>query len=575
MRMRALLIALAICALAAGAAGVAKVLELRSKTAAPSPKAYVQAAWAVYRWAPGHRVHVDEQSLDCMSCHEPRKDGGFDRPAPTKCVGCHEDRSQIRHALINVDEGGHRLHTADAARTPDGHEANAVTDCVACHGFGPDPDKRADACLACHEHTRGEVPPIVTHAEVACKNCHEVHDNMIAPLNCAECHAIEAEHGHASLSPQQNCLTCHRAHDRAAPAASGCVTCHGDSEVRANEATPALAPKVPKSATFAGGHSDCASCHAPHSFTKDTAVACTNCHTNVHALEGKGHRECSACHTPHAVRESVAQNVCLNCHKDVALQHSTKLEPQVACTSCHDAHPSRAENRTAHTAQGTCTNCHRDIGQAGAHAHKGAMACVTCHQPHAFALADDQSACASCHARELTLTKANPGHATCTGCHQDLPHGAKLDAKSCTSCHSEVHAKQGHSTCTNCHEPHRGAQNGQSCSDCHAPEAKASIHAIKEVQCVQCHDKHTTELAPGVAQCASCHDRKELAGRHDVPAHAANCTTCHAPHSTALPGARETCLQCHQDRKDHQPEAKRCEGCHQFVPAASGRKGGL
>lgn len=577
MRTRALVIALVVCVLGAAIAGIGKVIELRSRTAAPSPTAFVQAAWGVYRFAPGHRIHVEDKKLDCMSCHEPRKDGAFDRPAPTKCVACHAERSHIRHALVNVDDEGRRVR-ANLAASAGEQGARAVTDCVGCHGFGPDPDKQANDCLSCHEHTRGNVPPIVTHAEMACKNCHDVHENQIKPLNCTECHAIDAQHGHESLTPQQTCLTCHRAHDRAESAGQGCMGCHGEATPRTAVAPLDVSlaggperfdpPKIPATATFAGGHAECASCHAPHSFTKQTAVACASCHTKVHVLEGKGHAECTSCHAPHAVRQAVAQNVCVNCHGDVALEHTKKLDARVACTSCHDAHPVSAEQRTAHAAQTACASCHADIGQGGNRAHQSGMACATCHQPHGFALPHDQTACASCHAQELTLTKGNPGHSSCAGCHQNLPHGADLDPKSCASCHTQIHASKGHSACTNCHEPHKGAQNGRTCAECHAPQAKNSIHADKEVRCVQCHDQHTTELAPGVSQCVSCHDRAKLPGRHDVAKHAENCATCHAPHSAVLPGARETCLQCHQDRKDHEPEAARCEGCHQFVRAA-------
>jgi hypothetical protein len=106
---------------------------------------------------------------------------------------------------------------------------------------------------------------------------------------------------------------------------------------------------------------------------------------------------------------------------------------------------------------------------------------------------------------------------------------------------------------------------------------RSSVHsAAAGLRCSQCHDPHTTLLAKGVADCTACHAQAKLPGLHDVREHAAACTSCHAPHAAALPGARDTCLKCHEDRKDHQPAAKRCEGCHQFVPAAAkGVRGAL
>lgn len=562
--MRSLFVALTVCLAGAGAYGLWLLLELRAATAPPTPTAFVQATWSVYRFGPGHRLHVGQLSLDCQACHQAEDGGRFDRPGPSACTSCHEARAGILHALVDVDESGHRA-PADAG-------ADRITDCIACHGFGPDPDAQAKDCLSCHEHARGHTPAIVTHADVACETCHEVHDNRVTPLKCLTCHSIEAQHGHTEQTPEQTCLTCHRVHDRAAPALEGCRACH-TPEAGSRLAGQSSAPAIPSSASF-DGHS-CTGCHAPHTFAKDRVAACTTCHADMHALEGKGHTSCTACHAPHAARESVAENVCLHCHKDVALVHTPTIDPASACTSCHAPHPSeRALQHTTsqHTGAASCVSCHQDVGRAGQHAHAGDMACTSCHKPHAFALPEPQKACNACHAAEATRVQMNPGHASCAGCHQNLPHGADLAAKQCTSCHADVHAQQGHSRCTNCHEPHQGAQNGKACADCHAEQAHAGIHNPRALPCTQCHDQHTTTLAAGVADCRGCHVLAKLPGLHEVPQHAAACTSCHVPHGTDLPGARAACLACHQDRKDHQPEAKRCEGCHQFVPAAQGAR---
>jgi predicted CXXCH cytochrome family protein len=51
------------------------------------------------------------------------------------------------------------------------------------------------------------------------------------------------------------------------------------------------------------------------------------------------------------------------------------------------------------------------------------------------------------------------------------------------------------------------------------------------------------------------------------------CVQCHAAHGTEAPGARQMCLTCHEEQVDHQPEAKRCDGCHAFI--GSKASGGL
>ncbi len=554
---RGLFVALAACALAALAYGVSLLVELRAATAPATPSAFVQASWSVYRFGPGHQFHTGTLKLDCKACHRTEPDGQFDPPGPAPCVSCHEKQAQIEHAMVALDAHGKRVGA--------GVGEGQVADCIRCHGFGPDPHKQASDCLSCHAHAHGDTPAIVTHAENACRDCHDVHENRITPMACTQCHALSLTHAHAAAPVEEQCLGCHRAHDRASGALDRCADCHA----------PGAEKPIPASAT-PEGHT-CTGCHTPHAFGKNQVKDCASCHSDVHTLEGKGHRECTSCHAPHAVRESVQTNVCVGCHSALTLKHGSSIDPAQACISCHAPHPQPTSARqagAAHTglAHGlaSCASCHASVAQNQDHAHAGGLTCTSCHKPHDFALEAGKAACAACHAQQIKLVQPNAGHASCTGCHQNVPHGTDLSPGPCTSCHQDVPANKGHQNCTACHEPHAGTQNGKSCSSCHGKESGALLHPAHKVSCLSCHDQHSGKLQKGGADCSGCHQRASLPGLHEVREHAALCTNCHKPHEPSLPGGRETCLSCHKDRRDHQPEAPRCEGCHQFEAARRG-----
>jgi hypothetical protein len=548
---RALLVGLSICAAGALAYLVTLLLELRAATAPPTPTAFVQAAWSVYRFGPGHVFHTGQLHLDCSACHRTEVSSAFDRPGPNACVGCHENKAQIEHAMVELDPAGVRQ---------DGG-AERAADCVRCHGFGPDPEQKATDCLACHRGPHGDMPAIVTHAENPCRDCHDVHANRTAPARCTECHSVVPSHGATDVPVASQCLACHDAHGSAKQAVERCRDCHRPDAQRA---------PVPESAT-PPGHA-CTGCHQAHDFRKQQAVACASCHADVHPLAAASHRDCTGCHSPHAVVQSVAapQDVCLTCHAKVALRHAEQGKPASACTSCHPAHPTAAEGAGAHATR-ACAACHAEVGEHGIRGHGGELPCTTCHTPHDFVVESGAGACAKCHAKQLARTRDRPGHATCTECHQGAPHATDLSAGSCTACHKQIHASDGHATCTQCHDAHAGAPRTNSCAGCHAQQVDVQLHQTQRVACLTCHDPHRGDVRAGVADCSSCHTRTRLAGLHEVKEHAP-CASCHLPHERRAPGARETCLSCHEDKRAHQPEATRCEGCHQFELAARGRR---
>jgi len=393
-------------------------------------------------------------------------------------------------------------------------------DCWTCHVFGAKPNvfSRWD-CTRCHgPFEMNGVPGIAIHNSVPCETCHNPHKPIAETVRqCDECHKkIDVQHGQSSLSG--SCSGCHGGHKQASDAAS-CMHCHGIRE-----------PIVPESATFVGGHDACVNCHRPHSFTPATALRCNSCHKGVQALaqsKAPPHRDCNSCHQPHAVR-SAGDQTCKGCHSDVSPTHP--VQSNGPCTPCHEPHPKRSAQIAL-----ACSDCHKQARSDGAF-HAGKTLCTGCHEPHRFDLTklSERALCGRCHVAQIRLTSRNLGHSSCEGCHEGTVHEPS-GVIACASCHQEkiANSPKGHQQCLTCHEPHGGT-------------VLPKIH------------------------CTGCHNANELPGLHRIPDQPVGqghteCTACHDIHQNTVRADRATCMACHEDVANHQPEAKRCTGCHTFI----------
>jgi hypothetical protein len=551
--MRGRWVALAVCALGAAAAGVHFMLNAREANAPPTPQAYVSSSWEVVRESPGHRQHVGKLQLSCTTCHG-ATDGGLDRPGAETCARCHQKQAEIRHAL-GAQAAGQAVH-ADAS---DVH-AGALSACTNCHGFASGPAQKPTDCIRCHSQPQGTLHAVATHATAPCTECHDVHENAIAPKPCTDCHTLSVKHGHRSADVATQCQVCHEVHASAHFAGEHCISCHAAGGAR----------PVPHSATFAGGHT-CASCHQPHAFDRAQTKACRECHSDVHPLAGHEKQGCTGCHAPHAVREKIEGGaVCVTCHKDIKLAHAGKQASDLgACLGCHVPHPDKPSPKPQ-----ACVSCHENIGGAAHSAHAKQLGCTDCHAPHAFHLDMNQTLCTQCHTAQVSALAKRKEHKDCTSCHQGLPHALDAAPLACGYCHQKVQSKvhQGHAECKNCHEPHQASVQLASCADCHKKEV--ALHPRGHEKCVDCHDQHAGGEKPGVSDCSLCHAQKKLSGLHREPKHLEKgCLQCHAAHGAEPPGDRKACLSCHEDRVNHQPEATRCDGCHTFIGARHGGGG--
>jgi hypothetical protein len=510
----ALLALLVIAAVVAGV-GLSRRLAQAPSSAAP---VIVPAAWAEYRTSLGHTQHVGRANVECKDCHDYARDG-FKNPGPAPCARC---------------------HAKEAARLLAGG-VTKMTDCLTCHAFAP--AQVVPTCIGCHAEPEGRFAAIkTTHATTDCVQCHSPHgDPTIVAAACASCHT-EVAPEHAAHAGSAGCADCHKPHAPAASALTECRTCH--------EASVGHQP---------AGHDSCLGCHKPHAFAASPRV-CADCHeaeakATFLAARVPAHAACTSCHAPHAPGAAAAS--CIGCHAEINVSHGGKTD----CITCHEPH---AGDVTA-TAS-ACTSCHVKIAGKDNGAHAGGIVCTSCHKPHAFDPPQNKVAlCASCHANEETRVATNPGHTDCASCHGPSAHAPKTTL-TCATCHGreQASAPKGHQACLGCHEPHSGKSlPAATCASCHADKTGGPHDALKN-KCETCHRPHGPGGIPKPPACTTCHADGPLPALHTVPAHN-ECASCHSPHRPA-PSSRATCTgSCHADRRNHQPQAQVCTGCHVFT----------
>jgi len=133
---------------------------------------YVQALWQDARTMPGHQVHVVEEKIPCVKCHE-LTESAIGAASPARCSACHAKEAELEHA-------------SEQARKRFGQGVKA--DCTSCHAFtlegsghvaldaGPHEAYRASDCARCHSVQQGETPAMTVHGGGECVNCHTPHE---------------------------------------------------------------------------------------------------------------------------------------------------------------------------------------------------------------------------------------------------------------------------------------------------------------------------------------------------------------------------------------------------------------
>lgn len=296
-----------------------------------------------------HRLHVEDEGLDCSDCHmgvEDSDDPGL--PVLGQCMLCHEDLEEEmppERQIANLFEGD--LYKArhvsllldDVAFSHQQHVA-AEVECGSCH-VGIEESERISSlepvtmadCMDCHA---GQ------NVANDCSTCHEAIDTEWAPESHA--HSWMKFHGQAVRK------------DSGAPA-DDCSLCHGEST--------------------------CNQCH----FEQPPEG-----HTNFFRLRGHAvlarldRRSCATCHRT---------DICSRCHEQVLPQNHTGMFGGVRSTHCYGCHEPLASTG--------CFTCHKDTpshltATPLPPSHNPALDCRQCHPgqsplPHA----DKGDACTLCH----------------------------------------------------------------------------------------------------------------------------------------------------------------------------------
>ena len=298
-----------------------------------------------------HRLHVGEQGLECINCHqEARRSDDPGMPEPEACEVCHEE--------IDAEKGPE----SRVARLFDGETFRAL------HAA-----KLADENVFSHaRHVAAGVECSACHADVA-EGERVTADMRLSMDDCVGCHARRGVAG--------ECATCHREID-----ADWAPASHADHWMRAH------------GRVVRGGcertDEDCGLCHS-----ESTCVACHKVlppeNHDVHwRLRGHGvvaridRESCAACH---------ARDSCERCHAETPPQsHVGSFGAPLAthCFSCH--FPLRGEG---------CVVCHQDTRSHRLAApkpddpfHARGMDCRQCHGvgaplPHV----DNGDDCNACH----------------------------------------------------------------------------------------------------------------------------------------------------------------------------------
>ena len=202
-------------------------------------------------------------------------------------------------------------------------------------------------------------------------------------MNSAAGRVVFNHEAHAARE-DANCIVCHHDAQKADQAGQPCKTCDGlefGASFRGHSYT--MAPTTCASchhttmSTKNWGHSlhsrqmnlECTSCHhGPQIET--TPQNCANCHDPkqdmgpILSLKNAVHPRCSSCH-----EEALGNDMstCVLCHnltpsRDQAKNGRLPADALVACSSCHDAEPSRLVPSSMSAYHGLCIGCHEKQG---------------------------------------------------------------------------------------------------------------------------------------------------------------------------------------------------------------------
>jgi len=300
-----------------------------------------------------HDLHVAEEGLDCISCHENvalEEEPGM--PSFDACDICHYDLDEGKAPEETIASlfGGEDYFTSSEICALEEEvifdhriHVGLVENCSECHvgietnrAITETPMIRMDACVRCHEERQ---------APSDCSTCHtEINEDWVPATHFQN---WPERHGRACRRPVSedtinDCSMCHTE--------SSCVQCHK------------VVPPTNHNAFFRlRGHAiharvdrqNCSACHEPASCDRCHEETIPRNHTGLFGSTRNMH--CVTCHLP------LQQSGCVTCHKstpshDLAPPKPAWHNPGMVCRQCHGQPTLPLE----HVDDGTnCNLCHK------------------------------------------------------------------------------------------------------------------------------------------------------------------------------------------------------------------------
>jgi len=524
------------------------------------------------------RGQTPQQSGPCGACHTfhsyARKPTPQNGDPQGLCTTCHSDNQvAAKHTGLPF------------SHPPDLNPARLPKDLkLALFPSPTDPQKKAIACLTCHDPHRTTHPSFLrTTGDDLCANCH-----------AAKVLAMAGPHDFSRKGRQRN------AQNHTGAETGKCGFCHavhnanGPSMWVATKTTPsnpdALCTECHRSGGMAGDKRASRFKHptGPDAKLKDqTLKVAFPLYDPQSHMTSDGFVACGSCHDIHQdrkqsrafLRTSATSDLCVTCHPAQAQmansshdsRNSTKPWPgnqrtKDLCTSCHKPHSNDPARKTWAVAPAP--------GLAAADAN-----CVSCHPDQTWSAADrpakpglmmhPQTIAADSPIRQLPISfplqpPKNPNTLSCQTCHN--PHSApnsqfllrtQLNAPAaavCLSCHPEPKFIEKSMHSREFLDP--DGKNSRACSPCHATHAlqgsaKTLLWAAplepqgatpSERLCLGCHSAQGGAKSPTVIQHPATAMQK-LAAATTQPTELQKkmalireitCSTCHLPHGREM-----------------------------------------
>lgn len=380
--------------------------------------------------------------------------------------------------------------------------------CETCHG----PASR-------HLETRGKEPgtqlsfKTMTPAERSevCMQCHEEY--------CCSPGAQWRTSKHACVG--LSCTDCHQSHYNV-PAGTPATTEPSFAQDRSRMNATLVSYLQDEDMTSLAGSSNNLNAVAPQ--------VCYQCHGDMasmseiagpHQICGPNGFNCTTCHDAHGnIVEASRKDLCLQCHETgsptMAWHSSTHELYGVACTDCHNPHPTAAVPR--HPSAAYTSLMHTNVSQ-------------NVRRPMGV---DEPGACYKCHSNIFAQTRLPSHHPilegkmTCSDCHD--AHG-QLEGN--------IKAEHVNILCWKCHADKQGPfayehpPVTEDCGICHNPHGTVAnnlLHQPTTFLCLRCHSGHRDGAHGGG-------DRLDIDTIPQLrPGFYTDCTTCHSQiHGSDLP----------------------------------------